>query len=226
MEVLMKKLLLALALLALASHNPIRAADAGPEPDEKLMNLIIKRARNLKYEPLTIATTYPASVAILKKFIERGEDVTDIYGPNDLLMISRALQNPSDDIRDAVMRNIKVLVDHGLREYAILRGLRDVHNQLKQYAKERLFEAVIAGDYKTVKSLLEGGLVDTKVTIASQRTPLHVAGETGNVHMAELLLEKGADKNARTSEGQSVLDLVISYGHAEKIPQFEKMLSE
>ncbi|NIN67511.1 MAG: ankyrin repeat domain-containing protein, partial [Anaerolineae bacterium] len=46
-------------------------------------------------------------------------------------------------------------------------------------------------------------------------TPLHKAAFGGNVELARLLLERGADVAAMTDDGRTPLDIAIERGHAE-----------
>ena len=49
----------------------------------------------------------------------------------------------------------------------------------------------------------------TTSTDGSQRTPLHLAAQRGNVQLGRILLDFGADINAKDSEPATVLDLAV-----------------
>ena len=48
-------------------------------------------------------------------------------------------------------------------------------------------------------------------------TPLHLAAESGSLEVVELLIARGADADAKDSEGQTALDLGASHGHPEVV---------
>ncbi|KAF1848808.1 uncharacterized protein K460DRAFT_81148 [Cucurbitaria berberidis CBS 394.84] len=48
-----------------------------------------------------------------------------------------------------------------------------------------------------------------------QRTPLHLAAQRGDIELARILLEFGADVNAKDSEPSTVLDLAVSHNRRE-----------
>jgi len=62
---------------------------------------------------------------------------------------------------------------------------------------QEIFKAVQNGDLATVRKLLkkEPGLVNQKNN--SGKTPLHIASSSGNVQMAEFLIEMEANVNAK-----------------------------
>lgn len=49
----------------------------------------------------------------------------------------------------------------------------------------------------------------------SQRTPLHLAAQRGDVQLANILLDFGADINAKDSQPSSVLDLAVANKHID-----------
>jgi ankyrin repeat protein len=63
-------------------------------------------------------------------------------------------------------------------------------------------------------------LLDTQPALATmandcERTPLHLAAQRGNLKLAGILIEFGADVNARDSEKASVLDLAVEYNQGD-----------
>ncbi|HEY3054091.1 MAG TPA: ankyrin repeat domain-containing protein [Thermoanaerobaculia bacterium] len=69
-------------------------------------------------------------------------------------------------------------------------------------------------DRETMKLLLERG-ADPNAKQQMEVTPLHGAGSRGDVEIAKLLLAHGADPRAKMSDGTSVADIAIKYGHPE-----------
>lgn len=78
-----------------------------------------------------------------------------------------------------------------------------------------LFRAVRAGDAAAVKALLDQGVpVDAKARY--DRTPLSFAADRGNVEIVRMLLEKGADVNAKdTFYGGTALTWAADKGHTD-----------
>ncbi|CAO2654081.1 Nn.00g108140.m01.CDS01 [Neocucurbitaria sp. VM-36] len=54
-----------------------------------------------------------------------------------------------------------------------------------------------------------------KSTDRAQRTPLHLAAQRGDIRLARILLDFGADKNAMDSEPSSILDLAVANNQRE-----------
>ena len=74
-------------------------------------------------------------------------------------------------------------------------------------------EAAEDGNIKVVKQHLAAG-VDVNVNRFGI-TPLHHAARWGHKKMVELLIEKGADVNAKEDDGDTPLDLAISRNRTE-----------
>lgn len=68
-----------------------------------------------------------------------------------------------------------------------------------------LDDAIIAGDLAKVQSLIEAdpSLLNPKIDSGAQ--PLYRAAERGKKEIAEYLISKGAEVNAKNSDGRSVL---------------------
>ena len=80
-----------------------------------------------------------------------------------------------------------------------------------------IWEATKQGDVEAVKQFIASGTdVDAKDNISlwmkdniRGRTPLYWAAWTGEMEIAELLIDAGADVNAKNDEGRTPLDLAI-----------------
>jgi cytohesin len=72
------------------------------------------------------------------------------------------------------------------------------------------------GNIEAVKKHLAAG-VDVNATskMWSGMTPLHIAAEGGHNEIAELLIAKGANVNAKTNDGETPLDKAVHHGQTE-----------
>lgn len=79
------------------------------------------------------------------------------------------------------------------------------------FSRDNILAAAERGDTKKLKVLIEEKGVDVNVRSEEGLTPLHAAAIGGHVGAARLLLEKGADINARTKDnGFTPLGLVFT----------------
>jgi ankyrin repeat protein len=79
--------------------------------------------------------------------------------------------------------------------------------------KSTIHQAADAGDLAKVKAFIQKGIdVNTKVHGC---TPLHCAARYGHKEVAELLIAKGADINAKDTRGRTPIDLAINQGRKE-----------
>lgn len=82
--------------------------------------------------------------------------------------------------------------------------------------------AAAKGDTKKVKDLLDKGVnVDTRDPDGNA-TPLCHAAWFGHADTAQLLIERGADVNAKKSDGASVLTLATMSGHKDIAEMLKK----
>ena len=80
-----------------------------------------------------------------------------------------------------------------------------------------LLDAAARGDLQALRALLEGG-ADPGVALGDGLTALHIAAEEGNVDMAKLLLDAGADAEAKTRIGSyTPLHLAAGSAHLDVV---------
>lgn len=58
-------------------------------------------------------------------------------------------------------------------------------------------------------------IVLTKYVYFSQRAPLHIANQKGNLILAELLIKNGADINKIDDDGRTELHYAVEYGRKD-----------
>jgi uncharacterized protein len=80
-------------------------------------------------------------------------------------------------------------------------------------ASQRLIYAVRTGNYERLAELLKQPDA-VKERSEAGRTALHAAAEEGDLQAARILVEAGADVNARTRDGATPLQLAAGYGRA------------
>lgn len=85
----------------------------------------------------------------------------------------------------------------------------------RQTAKQML-ERSSGSEHKEVAELLLASRADVDAkTSATRRTPLHVAASSGNISVAGVLLENGADANERDLEGYEPLHVAAERGQKD-----------
>lgn len=141
----------------------------------------------------------------VKKLIEAGVDVNEKFnwGANrDITALVLAVMFAKAEI-------CKVLIDAGADVNIITTG----HMTLLHHV------AMSSGDYKDVAELLIAKGLDvnaktTKYGEAKDATPLHVAAGMGNINVAEVLINNGAELDAKFSDHHHTpLHLAAREGH-------------
>jgi ankyrin repeat protein len=205
-------------------------------PDIEKVRVLLGRGAdvNAKSEtgrtPLLVAASYPRTVGILRVLLDRGADLraADGAGANALSLAARS----------ADVEVVRFLVENGLdpnalaapakrvafarydlptTEYLISRGLAPT--------PDLLITAATWQPTPLVVRWIQSGL-DVNANNAAQyaRTALltAVTSEAASAETVKLLLERGANPNARTTEDESVLDWAIYKGDRAKIQILEQ----
>jgi ankyrin repeat protein len=229
-------------LLLRRGADPNRAGASGTTPlmwampDERKVRVLLAGGANVNARseagrtPLLVAASYPATVGVLRLLLDRGADIraADASGASALALA----------VRSADVDVVRFLVGRGLDPAALTPVARRV--------------ALARYDLPTTDYLISKGLTPTPefVTAAStwQPTPLvarliqpgidvnasnaaqygrtalltAVTSEAASAETVKLLLDHGANPNARTTEDESVLDWAIYKGDRAKIQILEQ----
>ena len=220
-----------------AGADPNHAGVAGTTalmwavPDVAKVKLLLAGGANVNAKSesertaFLVAASYPRTVALLQLLLERGADLRaqDRAGANALALA----------VRSADVEVVRFLADRGLDPNALSAGARRA--AFPRYdlptvdylmskglgsAPDILVTAATWQPTETVARWIESG-ANVNASNAAQyaRTPLltAVTSEAEGAETLKLLLDRGADPNARTTEGESALDWAIYKGDRAKI---------
>lgn len=180
--------------------------------------------------PLLVAAAYPGTVEVLRLLLDRGADLRaqDRAGVTALALA----------VRSADVDVVRFLVERGLDPKALTAGARRagfarydlptteyLMAQAPVPAEDLLATVATWQPSALVARWIELG-ANVNATTAAQyaRTPLMTAvtSEAEGADTLKLLLDHGADPNARTTEGETALDWAIYKGDRAKIAVLEE----
>eukprot|EP01132_Coremiostelium_polycephalum_P004808 gene4808-5994_t len=81
----------------------------------------------------------------------------------------------------------------------------------------KLSEAIVNGNYEQVKEMIDSGNFKLDEIDFGGLQPLHFTSRMGNVRMAELLLNVGADINAENNYGSTPLHEAVRRGEVDMV---------
>jgi hypothetical protein len=121
---------------------------------------------------------------------------------------------PPDFMADRIGSGLMIAAWHGnipLMELFVARGA-DVH-KTNGWGEQALMHAAWRGQLDAVKWLLAHGAKENRGPL--QWSALHYAVYSGRKDVAQLLIERGANIDARSPNGSSVLMMAVYEGHAD-----------
>lgn len=188
--------------------------------------------------PLLIDAVQSGNLEMFRYVLERFPDPTvrDRFGQSVLMRaclmgeteIARELIEAGADIHEAEPRGgtilgaaaysgnwelVRTLIDMGADPYESYRGGRNLFFELAGNPGIPLDLA---------ESLIDGGLDVNQVEELSNVTPLIVAAQFGNVPMARILLENGADPDVADSNGKTAHDYAVLAQNGEMLALFAR----
>ncbi len=181
--------------------------------------------------PLHVAAAYPGTLDVVKLLVARG---ADIRAEDQGRATALTLASRSSDVEV-----VRYLVDRGLDPKALSPAARrQAHVRLDPATVAYLMSKDMTPVPETMtwaamsqptalvrRWLAAGGDVNAAAAEAQySRTPLMTAvtSEASGAETVQLLLEKGAEPNARTPEGETALDWAIYKGDPRKIAVLER----
>jgi len=167
--------------------------------------------------PLIWAAKYNDLGKVKRLIEEKGADVNlpDFEGQTPLMWAAMA------HFGDEATNIVKFLLEHGAKVNARdkmgngaldMAGSKQIAKLLEQAgATENIFGPVARGDLEAVKHAIAQGADLNATNVIHGRTPLMVALTDGHREIAVLLVEKGANVNARDKGGMTPL-IYAAYG--------------
>ncbi|XP_049771927.1 ankyrin repeat domain-containing protein 27-like [Schistocerca cancellata] len=218
---------------------------AAEKGHEEMLDILLKHSnkcidlKTLFGDTALLIATQNEHKLIMKKLLDKGANVncTDIFGRTPLhvavfkkksgivkILISYGARvNTMDTFGEHALCTAVITSPNPPVTYALLKNEANI-NCINSQGMSLLSEAILSANTKSsidaIKMLLRrGASVNMRNTINGQ-TPLHVAAQTGNQPIVELLVASGADTKVKDHHGRTPRDTAKQYGHHELV---EKM---
>jgi hypothetical protein len=204
-------------------------------PDIEKVRLLLAHGANVNTRAesqrtaVLIAASYPGTVGLLRLLLDRGADIhaQDRTGAGALAFA----------VRSADVQVVRFLVDRGLdpnaltpveRRTGVARWDRPTTDYLMLKAPTPANDLLVAAANWQPAALVArwielGADVNTGVTQYGRTALMNaVSSEAADIDTVKLLLDRGADPNARMTEGETPLDWAIYKGDHAKIQLLEQ----
>jgi ankyrin repeat protein len=230
-------------LLLKSGADPNRADAFGATPlmwaipDIQKVRLLIEhgadvnaQSSNLGRTPLLIAAGYPGTVDVLRLLLGHRAELRarDRSGLTALAMAMQSADvevlrflvdsglDPKDEVPTAALRAVYTRHRPAVIDYLMSRGL--------EVSKDTLLRASNWQSADLVERWIGRGADVNARDAVYGRTPLHTAAssELAGAETLRLLLERGADPNVETTEGERPLDWAVYSADQSKITVLEK----
>lgn len=159
------------------------------------------------------------NIELVKKLIKKGADInekdirswTPLHWAADagFMQITRLLIAKGATINNRDVFELQPL------KIAEIRGHQNIVNALLAGTRSDIFAATVLGNVNRIKTLLEEDPNRVAQGGTANFTPLHIAVRAGHMQVVELLLDKGADINAKTSLNITPLQLAMVHGYKD-----------
>jgi ankyrin repeat protein len=144
--------------------------------------------------------------SIVERLIDNGADVNVASGEEETTPLSILLGSAKNDPVDMVKYLLRKGADPNKGESALI-------------------SAALFGHWESFKELLKAG-ADPKATDDEGYTALHYVAREDDPELALMLLDKGADLNARNAKGKTPADYIQWLGHDSKADFLRKWETE
>ena len=215
-------------------ETPLHYAATLENPD--VAALLLARGANVNARTengttaLFMATRFQR-LATVRLLVDKGADPRETQPNGMTLLHAVAVLGPVEAVAYFLGKGVAVDAAPTTGETALLlactatnvdiaRALLDAKadpNRRDAAGREPLVVAVRRGHPELVKLLLDAGARIDSATTADKRSVLHVAAAMGSGRIVEMLLAKGADRNARDSAGRTPADLAAIGGQSARI---------
>ncbi|XP_049771196.1 ankyrin repeat, PH and SEC7 domain containing protein secG-like [Schistocerca cancellata] len=204
---------------------------AAEKGHEEMLDILLKHSnkcidlKTLFGDTALLIATQNEHKLIMKKLLDKGANVncTDIFGRTPLhvavfkkksgivkILISYGARvNTMDTFGEHALCTAVITSPNPPVTYALLKNEANI-NCINSQGMSLLSEAILSANTKSsidaIKMLLRrGASVNMRNTINGQ-TPLHVAAQTGNQPIVELLVASGADTKVKDHHGRTPRD--------------------